>query len=767
MVFKSSINSGGGGGGGVTSVNNQTGAVTIQSSGATITITNPSAGVVNLEASGGASVSFTALTSGTNTAAAMHVGSGATLNATGTGTITATSVPASGLTGTTIASSVTGSSLTGVGALASGSLTTGFTPVTVPLGGTGDSTFTAYSIIAAGTTSTGAFQNVSGVGTSGQVLTSNGAAALPTWQAASGGVTSVTNSDGTLTISPTTGAVVASLALGHANTWTATQTLSAANLATDTTTGMKIGTATNQKVGFFNATPVVQQTGDISGALSTLGLVTSGTLPAADLTGTTLPSSIVTSSLTTVGTLGSLTVTGNIANSALSASQAVFTDASKNLISVATTGTGNVVRATSPTLITPALGTPTALVLTNATGLPVAGGGTGDASFTAYAVITGGTTSTGALQNVSGVGTSGQVLTSNGAGALPTWQAGGGGGSGSALTDSITQTAHGFSVQQAVYYTGSAYALAKADSTNTSDVIGIVSSVTNANVFVITTAGRITGLSGLTAGTAYFLDDSTAGALTATAPTASNHVSKPLLIADSATSGYFNNYRGEILAVSAAVTSLTVASANGFAGSFTSAPTPVLTLSTTASGVLIGDGTTISGANRISYEDTTNIFNISTITAGDKALTITDVTNNSLYFIDMENGSADSLFRFDNKARPVTGHTTPTIAAGTGAGTSPTVSVTGTDVNGVVSVTAGITAATSAIVATISFSTAYAAAPKTVIMVPANSAAALLSGATMTYVDPTNTTTAHWVITSGTTGLTATVQYKWQFLVIG
>jgi hypothetical protein len=40
-------------------------------------------------------------------------------------------------------------------------------------------------------------------------------------------VTSVGNSDGTLTISPTTGAVVASLALGHANTWTAQQTFQA------------------------------------------------------------------------------------------------------------------------------------------------------------------------------------------------------------------------------------------------------------------------------------------------------------------------------------------------------------------------------------------------------------------------------------------------------------------------------------------------------------------------------------------------------------
>jgi len=53
---------------------------------------------------------------------------------------------------------------------------------------------------------------------------------------------------------------------------------------------------------------------------------------------------------------------------------------------------------------------------------PVIEGGTGDTSFTAYAVITGGTTATGALQTVSGVGSANQVLTSNGAGQLPTWQ---------------------------------------------------------------------------------------------------------------------------------------------------------------------------------------------------------------------------------------------------------------------------------------------------------------------------------------------------------
>lgn len=53
--------------------------------------------------------------------------------------------------------------------------------------------------------------------------------------------------------------------------------------------------------------------------------------------------------------------------------------------------------------------------------LPVANGGTNQASFTTYTLLAGGTTTT-SLQQVSGTGTSGQILTSNGAGALPTWQ---------------------------------------------------------------------------------------------------------------------------------------------------------------------------------------------------------------------------------------------------------------------------------------------------------------------------------------------------------
>lgn len=90
--------------------------------------------------------------------------------------------PAGTLTGTTLAANVVTSSLTSVGTIATG--VWNGTAVDVAHGGTGNTTFTAYSVVCAGTTATGVFQNVSGVGTSGQVLTSNGASALPTWQGA-------------------------------------------------------------------------------------------------------------------------------------------------------------------------------------------------------------------------------------------------------------------------------------------------------------------------------------------------------------------------------------------------------------------------------------------------------------------------------------------------------------------------------------------------------------------------------------------------------
>ena len=56
------------------------------------------------------------------------------------------------------------------------------------------------------------------------------------------------------------------------------------------------------------------------------------------------------------------------------------------------------------------------------TDVPVLDGGTGVSSLTAYAVICGGTTATNPVQSVASVGTLGDLLVSNGAGALPTFQ---------------------------------------------------------------------------------------------------------------------------------------------------------------------------------------------------------------------------------------------------------------------------------------------------------------------------------------------------------
>ena len=117
-------------------------------------------------------------------------------------------------------------------------------------------------------------------------------------------------------------------------------------------------------------------------------------------------------------------------------------------------------------------------------------------------------------------------------------------GGGSGLTRSITQAAHGFAIGNLLILSGTTYVLAKADSAVNSDVVGMVTTVSDANNFILTTGGYVTGLSGLTAGTVYFLSPTTAGAITATEPTTAGQVSKPLLVADSTTSGYLFNYRG-------------------------------------------------------------------------------------------------------------------------------------------------------------------------------------------------------------------------------
>lgn len=74
---------------------------------------------------------------------------------------------------------------------------------------------------------------------------------------------------------------------------------------------------------------------------------------------------------------GAANIDGVVKASSLTASKAVFTNSVKELVSNEITGTGNVVMSTSPTLVTPTLGTPSSVTLTNATGLPLTTGVTG------------------------------------------------------------------------------------------------------------------------------------------------------------------------------------------------------------------------------------------------------------------------------------------------------------------------------------------------------------------------------------------------------
>ena len=115
----------------------------------------------------------------------------------------------------------------------------------------------------------------------------------------------------------------------------------------------------------------------------------------------------------------------------------------------------------------------------------------------------------------------------------------------------FTQVAHGFAINDALYHTGVIWAKGLADAVGTSDIIGIVSRIVDANSFALISEGIITGLSGLTIGENYFLSATVAGLPTATEPTTVGHVSKPLYIADSATTAIVNIMRGAVIGTAA------------------------------------------------------------------------------------------------------------------------------------------------------------------------------------------------------------------------
>lgn len=143
---------------------------------------------------------------------------------------------------------------------------------------------------------------------------------------------------------------------------------------------------------------------DVDGAAYTdLVTLTASNTPTLALTSTgvgTINNMSVGATTASTGAFTTLAASSTITASTLTASQAVFTDGSKGLVSNAITGTGNVVMSTSPTLVTPNLGTPSTLVGTNITGTAAgltAGNVTTNANLTGAVTSVGNATSLGSF----------------------------------------------------------------------------------------------------------------------------------------------------------------------------------------------------------------------------------------------------------------------------------------------------------------------------------------------------------------------------------
>lgn len=146
------------------------------------------------------------------------------------------------------------------------------------------------------------------------------------------------------------------------------------------------------------------------------------------------------------------------------------------------------------------------------------------------------------------------------------------------------------------------------------------------------------------------------------------------------------------------------------------------------------------------------------------------IANAALYVDGADLLADNSRYTFDGATLGIphlAGTTTGiSIAAGAGAGTGPTISITGDDLRGFISLTPGVAPSVSAQVCRVTFGTLYSPAPRIVLLLPANAAAALLySTANNPFVDQLSITPAQFDVTSAAVALVAAVPLKFYYFV--
>lgn len=181
------------------------------------------------------------------------------------------------------------------------------------------------------------------------------------------GVAAATSINKVAVTAPATGAT---LTIADGATLTASATASVAGTHTGTSSGTNTGDQTNITGNAATVTTNANLTGPVTSVGNATTIANAELAALAGLTSAADKAPYFTGSGTAA--LADLTAAARTVLDDTTVGAMVDT-----LGGAAASGTGGLVRTTSPTLVTPALGTPSALVLTSATGLPLTTGVTG------------------------------------------------------------------------------------------------------------------------------------------------------------------------------------------------------------------------------------------------------------------------------------------------------------------------------------------------------------------------------------------------------